>query len=59
MSSTVAYVAAAVAVLALFATGFIVFPKRGLKGLSNGLAVTVSLAVVAAFLIAAARSFGP
>jgi hypothetical protein len=56
MSSTVAHVAAAVAVLALFAAGFIVFPKEGMKGLSNGLAVTISLA---AFLIAAARNFGP
>lgn len=38
---TVAHVAAAMAVLALFATGFIVFPKRGLRGLSKGLAVTI------------------
>jgi hypothetical protein len=59
MSSSIAHVAAAAAVLALFATGLIIFPKRGLKGLSKSLALATSLAVVAAFLVAAARSFGP
>ena len=59
MSSIVSQIAAAVAVLALFATGLIVFPREGMKGLARGLAVTVSLAVIAAFLITAARTFGP
>ena len=59
MSSTVFQIATVVAGIALFATAFIVFPRDGMKGLAKGLAVTVSLAVIAAFLIAAARSFGP
>jgi hypothetical protein len=50
---------AVVAGLAILATGLIVFPSAGMRGLAKGLAVTVSLAVIAAFLITAARSFGP
>jgi hypothetical protein len=60
MSGTVVQIAALVAGLALFvATGFIVFPREGMKGLAKGLALSVSLAIFAAFLITAARSFGP
>jgi hypothetical protein len=59
MSSTVFQIAALVAGLAIFATGFIVFPRGGMKGLAKGLALTISLAVIAAFLITAARSFSP
>jgi hypothetical protein len=59
MSSTVFQIAAAVAGLALLATGFIVFPSEGMKGLAKGLALTVSLAVVAALLITVSRGFGP
>ena len=59
MSSTVFQIATVVAGLALFATAFIVFSRNGMMGLAKGLAVTVSLAVIAAFLITAARSFGP
>jgi hypothetical protein len=59
MSSIASQIAAAIAVLALFATGFIIFPREGLKGLARGLAVTISLAVIAAFLVTAARSIGP
>jgi hypothetical protein len=59
MSSAVFQIATVVAGLALFATGLIVFPKRGVKGLAKGLAITVSLAIIAAFLITAARSFSP
>jgi hypothetical protein len=59
MPSTVFQIASVVAGLALLATGFIVFPRGGMKGLAKGLAVTVSLAVIAAFLITAVRSFGP
>jgi hypothetical protein len=33
--------------------------RSGMKGMVKGGAVTVSLAVIAAFLITAARSFGP
>jgi hypothetical protein len=59
MSSTAFQIAALVAGIAIFATGFIVFPREGMKGLAKGLALTISLAVIAAFLITAARSFGP
>jgi hypothetical protein len=59
MSSTVVHIAAVIAGMAIFTTGLIVFPRPGLKGLAKGLAVAISLAVVAAFLITAARSFGP
>ena len=57
MSSIAAHIAATAAALALFATGFIVFPRLGMRGLAKGIAVTVSLAVLAAVLISAARSF--
>jgi hypothetical protein len=59
MPTTLFHFVAVVAGLAILATGLIVFPKAGMKGLAKGLAVTVSLAVIAAFLITAARSFGP
>jgi hypothetical protein len=59
MSLTVFQITAGVAGLALLATGFIVFPSEGMKGLAKGLALTVSLAVVAALLITASRAFGP
>jgi hypothetical protein len=59
MTSATSQIAAVAAGLALLATGFIVFPRNGMKGLAKGVAVTVSLAVVAAVLITAARSFGP
>jgi hypothetical protein len=59
MPSTLFHFVAVVAGLAIFATGLIIFPRAGMKGLAKGLAVTVSLAVIAAFLITAARSFGP
>jgi hypothetical protein len=54
MSSTVFQITAAVAGLALLATGFIAFPSEGMKGLAKSLALTVSLAV-----ITASRAFGP
>ena len=54
MPSTLFHFVAVVAGLAILATGLIIFPRAGMKGL----AVTVSLAVIAAFLITAARSFG-
>jgi hypothetical protein len=59
MPSTLFHFFAVVAGFAILATGLIMFPKAGMKGLAKGLAVTVSLAVIAAFLVAAARSFGP
>jgi hypothetical protein len=59
MSSTVFQIAAVVAGLALLANGFIAFPREGMKGLAKGLALTVSLAVIAAFLITANRGFVP
>lgn len=54
----VSRIAVAVAV-ALIAFGLGLFPKEGMKGLAKGLAVTISLVVIAAFLITAARSIGP
>jgi len=59
MSSTVFQITAVLAGLALLATGFIAFPSEGMKGLAKSLALTVSLAVVAALLITASRAFGP
>jgi hypothetical protein len=56
MSSIVPRIAVAVAV-ALIAFGLGL--KEGMKGLAKGLAVTISLVVIAAFLITAARSIGP
>jgi len=59
MTSATSQIAAVASGLALIATTLIVFPRSGLKGLAKGVAVTVSLAVVAAILMAVARSFGP
>jgi hypothetical protein len=50
---------AVIAGLAILATGFIVFPRAGMKGLAKALAITTSLAVGAAFLITAAHTLGP
>ena len=58
MSSTLSQIAAAVAGLALFTTGFIVFPENYTRSLAKGLAVSVSLAMLAAVLIAVARNLG-
>jgi len=57
MTSATSQIAAIASGLAFIAT--VVFPRDGLKGLAKGVAVTVSLAVLAAILMAAARSFGP
>ena len=51
MTSATSQIAAVASGLALIATTFIVFPRSGLKGLAKGVAVTVSLAVVAAILM--------
>jgi hypothetical protein len=58
MSSTLSQIAAAVAGLALFTTGFIVFPENYTRSLAKGLAFSVSLAMLAAVLIAVARNLG-
>ena len=58
MSSTVLQIVSAVAGLALLTTGLVVFP-RGQRHLAKGIAVAVSLAVLAAVLIGAVRNFGP
>src|SRR6267142_6313349 len=55
MTSTLFQFVAVVAGVAILATGLIVFPRAGMRGLAKGLAVTVSLAVITAFLITAAR----
>jgi len=59
MTSATSQIAAIASGLAVITTTFIVFPRNGLKGLAKGIAVTASLAIVAAILMAAARSFGP
>lgn len=59
MLPAVFHIAAATAGLAILSAGLIVFPNDGLKGLAKGLALTISLAVGAALLIATARIFGP
>jgi len=43
----------------ILATGLIIFPRAGMKGLVKALAITTSLGVVAAFLITAAHTVGP
>jgi hypothetical protein len=58
MTSTLIHIAAGVAGLAIVAACFVTFPGQGMKGLAKGVGVTVSLAVVAAIVITAARAFG-
>ena len=58
MSSTLSQIASVVAGLALLTTGFIVFPENYGRSLAKGLAVSISLAVLAAVLIAVARNLG-
>jgi hypothetical protein len=48
-----------IAGLALVATWLILFPLGAVRGLVKNLALTTSLAVIAAVLITAARAFGP
>jgi hypothetical protein len=50
---------AVIAGLAILATGLIIFPRTGMKGLVKALAITTSLAVVAAFLLTAAHTLSP
>jgi hypothetical protein len=59
MTSVASQIAAAVAGLALLATCFVIFPRDGVKGVAKGIGIAVSLAVLAAILITAARAFGP
>jgi hypothetical protein len=63
MSSTVYQIVSVVAGLALLTTYYVIywiFPIGGkMRHLAQGLAVTVTLAMIAAFLLAAARTFGP
>jgi hypothetical protein len=58
MTMTLTHIAAVVAGLAIVAACFVTFPREGMKGLAKGVGVTVSLAIVAAILITAVRSFG-
>jgi multisubunit Na+/H+ antiporter MnhG subunit len=58
MSSTLSQIAAVVAGVALLTTGLIIFPENYTRSLAKGLTVSVSLAVVAAVLIAVARNLG-
>ena len=58
MSSSLSQIAAIVAGLALFATGFTVFSRSATRGLVKSLAVSISLAVLAAVLITFARNLG-
>jgi hypothetical protein len=61
MSTTVFQIASVVAGLAVLAADCAVFllPLGKMKDLARGLAITVSLGLVAAFLLAAARNFDP
>ncbi len=59
MSAAVFQIESAVAGLAILASGFIIFPRGGINGLAKSLAATILLGVIAALLIATARSFGP
>ena len=61
MSSTVFQIASVVAGLAVLATDCAVYvlPLGKMKDLARGLAITVSLGLIAAFLLAVARNFGP
>lgn len=58
MSSSLSQIAAIVAGLALLATGFTVFSRSATRGLVKSLAVSISLAVLAAVLITFARNLG-
>jgi len=67
--SFVFYITSVVAGLALIAVycfispfspvAWILLPEGKVKDLARGLAVTVSLALIASLLLAAARNFGP
>ena len=61
MSLTVFQIASVAAGLAVLAAdcAIYVLPLGKMKDLARGLAVTVSLALIAAFLLAAARNLGP
>ncbi|KJC36359.1 hypothetical protein UB31_36840 [Bradyrhizobium sp. LTSP849] len=58
MSSILSQIASVVAGLALLTTGFIVFPENYRRSLAKGLAISISLAVLAAVLITVARNLG-
>jgi hypothetical protein len=59
VSSTLSQIAAVTAGLALFVTGLVFFfPEPNVRGLIKSLAVSVSLAVLAAILINVARNLG-
>lgn len=61
MSQTLSQIASIVAGLALLASAFVFFvylPKKHAKSLTKGLAVSVSLSLLGAVLIAAVRKFG-
>jgi hypothetical protein len=58
VSSSLSQIAAVVAGLALLATGFTVFSKSATRRLAKSLAVSTSLAVLAAVLITVARNLG-
>ncbi len=58
MSSTLSQIVSVVAGLALLTTGFIFFPDIHTRSLAKDLAISVSLAVLAAALLAIARNLG-
>lgn len=58
VSSILSQIAAVMAGLTLVTTGFIVFPENHTRSLAKGLAVSVSLALLAAVLISVARNAG-
>lgn len=58
MSHTLSQIAAVLAGVALLTTGFVVFPLSETRSLAKGMGVSLSLAVLAAVLIAAVRNYG-
>jgi len=58
VSSALSQIAAVAGGLALITTAFIVYPENYTRSLARGVAVSVSLAVLAAVLINLARNLG-
>jgi len=58
MSSIALEIAAVFAVLAICATGVVLFPAEGMKGLAKGMIATIAICLIAAVLIALARALG-
>jgi hypothetical protein len=58
LSHTLSQIASVVAGLALLSAIFVMYPEDRIKSLAKGMAISVSLAVLAAVLITAVRNYG-